>query len=417
MSEAETLDAEAREILTRNDMGGYSVPTHGLYPYQWNWDSAFAAFGYAQYDLDRGWQELETLAAGQWADGMIPHILFHQVDPRYFPGPDIWGGTGPIPSSGISQPPIFATMARLIYEMDREAGRARLAALCPKLLDWHRWFMTWRLDRGAVCITHPWESGRDNTPDWDIGMAHVEPGDMPAYQRRDTGHVDASMRPKKHDYDRYLWLVKIGHDCGWDQEQLLVATPFRMADPTMTFTLLRAHRDLAFLAAEVGLAAPEIPGWIETLEAGAETLWNPELGTYDVRDVATGQWAGCVSNASVLCWYAGVDPKSMLTHYDRITDAVRYGFPSHDPDSPRFEPKRYWRGPTWAMQNMLIAMGLSEAGLPQGDALRDTTRDLIRDHGFSEYFDPLDGSPAGGQDFTWTAAVWLGWASPTAGRG
>ena len=62
-------DAEAREILIANDRGGYSVPTHGLYPYQWNWDSAFAAFGYAQFDLDRAWQEFETLVSGQWPDG------------------------------------------------------------------------------------------------------------------------------------------------------------------------------------------------------------------------------------------------------------------------------------------------------------------------------------------------------------
>ena len=31
----------------RNDRGGYTVPTEGLYPYQWNWDSAFVALGFA----------------------------------------------------------------------------------------------------------------------------------------------------------------------------------------------------------------------------------------------------------------------------------------------------------------------------------------------------------------------------------
>ena len=95
---------------------------------------------------------------------------------------------------------------------------------------------------------------------------------------------------------------------------------------------------------------------------------------------------------------------------------VSFGFPSHDPDSSRFEPKRYWRGPIWAMMNMMIATGMTEAGLSEGEELRDITADLILRNGFAEYFDPTDGAPAGGKDFTWTAAVWLGWASPSARR-
>ncbi len=160
------LDQQARNILEMNDRGGYTIPTKGLYPYQWNWDSAFAALGFAQFDCARAWAELETLFSAQWPDGMVPHIVFHKADPGYYPGPDVWGGIGPIPSSGITQPPIAASMARLIYEKDRELGAARIRALFPKMRRWHSWFMRWRLDQGAVCVTHPWEAGRDNTPEW-----------------------------------------------------------------------------------------------------------------------------------------------------------------------------------------------------------------------------------------------------------
>ena len=38
-----------------------------------------------------GWRELQRLLQGQWPDGMVPHIVFHREDPRYFPGP---GGMG-----------------------------------------------------------------------------------------------------------------------------------------------------------------------------------------------------------------------------------------------------------------------------------------------------------------------------------
>ena len=52
----------------------------------------------------------------------------------------------------------------------------------------------------------------------------------------------------------------------------------------------------------------------------------------------------------------------------------------------------------------------------EAEVLREATRNMIAEHGFAEYFDPLTGAPAGGGTFTWTAAVWLAWASPSAGQ-
>jgi len=66
--------------------------------------------------------------------------------------------------------------------------------------------------------------------------------------------------------------------------------------------------------------------------------------------------------------------------------------------------------------NMMIATGMHEMGLAQGEEIRRSTQGLIVNEGFAEYFDPTDGSPAGGENFTWTAAIWLAWASPGAGK-
>ena len=410
------LDQTAREILRLNDRGGYTVPTEGLYPYQWNWDSAFAAMGFAQFNVDRAWVEFETLFSGQWDNGMVPHILFHQVDEDYFPGPEMWKSVGPIPSSGITQPPVAATMVRLVFERNPNVGLARLAPLYDKIVAWHDWFMAWRLDQGAVCTTHPWETGRDNAPDWDGAMAAIDPVGVGEYRRRDTSHVDSEMRPTREDYDRYVWLVQRGARLNWDDAAMLQDTPFRMADPSMTFTLMRAQRDLAELGRSLGRDVSTIEGQIAKLESGAQTLWNETLGCYDSRDTRTGEWANSISNASFLCWYGGLPAPQMRAVLTHVLEGVTYGVPSFTPHDPKFEAKRYWRGPVWAVMNMLIGMGLDEMDLPEGQVLREGTADLITKHGFSEYFDPLDGSPAGGGTFTWTAAVWLGWASPDAGQ-
>ncbi len=415
--EMQALNKAALKILHGNDRGDYTVPTHGLYPYQWNWDSAFAAMGFAQIDLDRAWREFETLFSGQWDNGMVPHILFHQVDPGYFPGPDIWGGHGPIPSSGISQPPVAATLIRRIWEMDKARSDRPLRALFPKLVAWHRWFMKWRCEDGMICASHPWESGRDNAPDWDGAMAAIDPAGVTPYERRDTTHVDPHMRPTRQDYDRYIWLVDLGRNCNWDEAELKATNPFRVADPALSFILLRANRDLAEMGQALGLDTSEITAWITLQEAGVQRLFNPAINAYDAFDLRQNRFAGSLSNASFLCWYGGLENPRMGQHFDRIMQAVSHGVPSHDPESPRFDRKRYWRGPSWAVMNTLIGIGLKDQGHDlRAELVRAHTRAAISKSGFAEYFDPLDGSPAGGEAFTWTAAVWLSWAAKDDGR-
>ena len=70
------LDQRAIAILRENEWGDYTLPTLGLYPYQWNWDSMFVALGFSEFDLDRAWREVETLFQGQWNNGMAAHIVF-----------------------------------------------------------------------------------------------------------------------------------------------------------------------------------------------------------------------------------------------------------------------------------------------------------------------------------------------------
>ena len=91
----------AEEILKKNDLGSYTVPTHGLYPFQWNWDSCLTALGQFHFNEARAWREIETLMAHQWNDGMVPHIIFHKEDDGYFPGPDVWATGRKVPTPAL----------------------------------------------------------------------------------------------------------------------------------------------------------------------------------------------------------------------------------------------------------------------------------------------------------------------------
>jgi hypothetical protein len=409
------LHDRALEVLRENDQGAYTIPTKGLYPFQWNWDSCLTALGQSHYDEARAWTEVETLFAHQWPDGMVPHIVFHVHSDGYFPGPDVWDTGRPTATSGITQPPVAGFAVRRLYDRagnkDEAAKRAR--ALLPKVDAWHSWFFKNRdpHGEGLVAILHPWESGRDNSIDWDEAFERVPTEGIGPYTRRDTQHADPAHRPTKAQYDRYLWLVQHFRSLGWDNSRLHDASPFRVVDPGFNGILLRSCADLADLAAALGETeiAERNRGFAARGIKAMESLWSDVHGQYLCRDRLTGLLVNSASIGGLLPVFAAVPQdraREIARTVERQSKAARFIVPSHDPADPRFESKRYWRGPTWLVTNYMIADGLRREGeTAVADHIVRSSLELITHSGFAEYYDPLTAEPCGGGRFTWTAAM------------
>ncbi len=408
--------ARARAVLAANDRGGYTVPTHGLYPFQWNWDSAFVAMGFATFDIDRALRELERLTEGQWDDGMIPHIVFHAPSDTYFPGPDVWGTRHRIPTSGITQPPVLAIA---LAEIARRAGhheQTRIAALYRAALRNHRWWAQARDPDGTglVALLHNWESGRDNSPEWDAPFARVPETTTTEIRRRDTGHVDAAMRPRDSDYRRYIHLVDAYRNVGWNPEKMWAIAPFKVADIGVNSILLAAEESLLGLARTCGEPgdAPEIEARMMRMRAGLQRVWSVERRQFQSRDLNSGELLAVTTSAGFLPLLTDAPTPEQAQQMMRALVQIARGgamlVPSTAPTESGFESKRYWRGPVWAVVNWLIAQGLERHGDASGaDAILDGTQAAIERAGLAEYFDPLSGEGLGGQGFSWTAAIYL----------
>lgn len=407
----------ARDVLHANDRGGYTVPTSRLYPFQWNWDSAFVAMGWATFDENRAWRELERLVEGQWADGMVPHIVFHAPSDDYFPGPDVWGTHHQPPTSGISQPPVLAIAIRSVLEQAKAADAPdRARTLYRAALASHRWWHAARdpADTGLVAILHPWESGMDNSPAWDEAFARVPPEPKTTIRRRDTAHVGAAMRPHDDDYRRFIYLVDLYNDLGWDPAAMWAKAPFKVADVAINAILQRAEQDLLHLAGQFGsdTERQEISARIARRGATLAGLWNDDRAVFQPRDLTTGTPIDVATSAGFLPLVAGVpsadQAQRMAAEIARWRGKVAHGVPSTSPFDPRFEPKRYWRGPVWGVVNYLIAEGLARYGFAgDAQAIRAETLELMAAQGFAEYFDPVTGEGLGGGGFSWTAAIGL----------
>jgi len=409
--------ADAVRILKLNDLGTYTVPTHGLYPFQWNWDSCLTALGLSRYDEKRAWTEIETLFAHQWPDGMVPHIVFHADDEGYFPGPDVWRTGRPTPTSGITQPPVAGFAVRRIFDRarDRKMAERMVRALLPKISAWHGWFHANRDPRGEglVALLHPWEAGRDNSIDWDEAFERVPTEGVEPYTRRDTQHANPAHRPTKAQYDRYLWLVQHFRDLGWDNSKLHDASPFQVIDPGFNAILIRSCIDTADLAEALGemVIAEANRKMADTGLSALDRLWSTRHSQFLCKDRTTGMLIDSASIGGILPVFAPIGAERagrIARTIENQAAALRFIVPSHDPADPQFESKRYWRGPVWLVMNYMIADGLRAGGeTAVADRIVRSSLDLIRQSGFAEYYDPETGEPCGGGSFTWTAAMVL----------
>ncbi len=412
------LTEHARDVLRADDRGGYTVPSPRLYPYQWLWDAGFIALGWATFDEKRAWEELERLFSAQWSDGMVPHIVFHRADPGYFPGPEVWAAPGPVPSSGITQPPVLASIVWRLLERakDDALAEAKAKTLYPKLLEYHRWFARARdpQNTGLVALLHPWESGLDNSPIWDEALARTPRAALPA-ARRDTGHVPTEQRPSTLEYEHYFGLLEHFKALGYDSGKLYHASPFRVASASFNAILHRANRDL--LALSETFETPdeaEIRGWLDRSVTALESLWDETDRFYYSRDLLSGEAIRLRTFEGFMPLYAGTASQERA---DRLAETagdwgerVRYLLPSTDPSEESFEARRYWRGPVWLNVNWMLEQGFRAYGqVDVADRLRGDGLELARTSGMWEYFEPHTGEGLGGHTFAWSAALVLDW--------
>jgi glycogen debranching enzyme len=421
------LPRRALEVLEANWRGASTVPSPALYPHQWSWDSACIAIGYSHLNQERAEQELRSLFAGQWRNGLLPHIVFADGQ-DYFPGPEFWR-TDLSPdaprsphTSGIVQPPVHATSVHQVFRLGRDRARsdAFLAELLPKLEAWHDYLYRERNrdGDGLIEIWHPWESGMDNSPLWDAVFARIElsQDEVPAYERIDRKLVDPAGRPTDSEYDFYAYLVKLYRDRSYDGAAIAADCPFVVHDVLFNSLLVQSNRDLAAMAALVG-ADPERHERRahETAAAIERRLWNEDEAAYLDRDVRSGEWIEVRAGSSFAPLYAGSpSPERAAFLVGRLHDfsvpvePAGRAVPSLGTEDPSFEPIRYWRGPVWPIVNWVAYRGLRRSGYDDPAAeLRAGMLELVRREGFWEHYNPLTGQGQGGRQFAWTAGLIL----------
>jgi hypothetical protein len=371
--DAAPLDREAERILRLNDRGGYTVPTEGFIPTSGTGTAPLPGWASRPSTSDRAWTSWRRCSPGQWENGMVPHILFHRADPGYFPGPEVWGteealgrggaGFRPRGSASRRSPP---SLAWRIYEADREAGRGAARGAVPEA-------------RGLLSLGHGGarrkRGGRDQPS---LGGGARQRTGLGRGDGRDRSGGRGALHAARHGPCgpadaadegglRPLHLagaVRAGRR--WDEAAIAAESPFRVADPTMTFTTLRSAATCGARRSCWGrhgrdrrLDRPAGGGGGPALEPGDRDLRRAEPAHGEFRGIGVERVLSC----------AGGRGWRIAARWRRSTgswSAARFGIPSQAL-SADLRPLRYWRGPVWAIMNYMAGR-MAEQGLAEAAA-------------------------------------------------
>jgi hypothetical protein len=371
-----TLDGNWREGARRADGVNFAYtrpsPTH--YPFQWYWDSCFAAIVWRRFDPARARRELESLLAAQRPDGFIGHTIFWDTPLNLRQRLTYNVTSHSAPMTATIQPPLLPWAWRIAVgdPADEEAIVAH-----------HDWLCANRdLDGdGLIWIVQPDESGLDSSPEFD-GI----------WSTRGTGplqFVRLVRRNRRLGFDLRAIVADGGPACcevvtnvlhslsamALGRRSLTSAIVERMYDERagLFLPLVRPHapsRHAVTWAALAPLALPDLP---------------PEIARRLIEEHL-------------------LDPRSFW---------LALPPPSVAADDPAFSTRdsvggirRYWRGPTWVNAAWLLWLGLVRLGYAaEADLLRTRVCAAVAAAGLREYYDPFTARGMGTHAFAWSTLV------------
>jgi hypothetical protein len=318
---------------------------------------------------------------------------------------------------------VHATAVRCIFDRAKDKGQAKefLKNVYPKLLGSHRFYYMERDpdNEGLAYIRHPWESGIDNSPTWDFPLSRILLGDLPEFKRRDLKKgVSKKERPKDWDYNRYVYLVELFKQHGYDETKIFDECPFLVQDVFINSILVKANQDLAIIGDILGEDVSQLQGWEKKTRAAInKKLWHRGHGIFDAFDLRANEMIEVDTAAGFTPLYAKIpsdhqaqrllrylDSKSFCTMHEHKC----YSIPNYNMLGEYFDPSNYWRGPIWINMNWMLYHGLKNYGFKEKAlSVKGDVIELVRRYGFYEYYDPIKGKGYGSKNFSWTAALFL----------
>jgi len=380
MPEREAVLAEAERVLRQNWVVGerrgtrfeYTEPSPGRYPWQWYWDSCFAAIVWRRFEPARARAELESLLAAQRPDGFVGHTIFWRSHVSLLRLFFYNVANRRAEQTGTIQPPLLAWAWRVAVGDPSEEPRI------GRQMDWLARNRDLEGD-GLLWIVQPDESGLDASPKFEE-----------AWGRRAVGRIGFPL------------LVHRNRRRDWDARRIRDA-----GGPVLCEPLVNTFWSLSLQALGRPSATPAL----------VERLWDERRGLFVDEAQPGGLRPQTITWASLAPLALPDLPEAigrrlveehLLSEREFLTPvappSVAVGERGYEPDGGHGPIRRYWRGPTWVNSAWMVWLGLRRLGYEaEAERLADGVIGAVAREGLREYYDPRDGTGLGAKDFTWSA--------------
>jgi mannosylglycerate hydrolase MGH1-like protein len=378
----------AQSVLSQNWREGerngvryaYTAPSVGRYPWQWYWDSCFAAIVWRRFDRGRARAELESLLAAQRPGGFIGHTVFWHRPVSWTRRPFYNVGSRRALTTETIQPPLLAWAWRIAVGDPAEE---------PRIAAHHSWLAEHRVldEDGLLWIIQPDESGLDASPKFDPiwgWRAHARPG--------------------------FVLLVRRMRELGFD-----LGAALRAGEPVVCELTVNVLYCLSLLA----LGRPSItPAIVDRLHDPPRGLFLDRVRRH--RNGRVTEEAVPVETWTALAPLALPDlPEEIGRRLveEHLLDDERFWLPVPPPSVSAAEPsfqagrakgifRAYWRGPAWVNTAWLLWLGVRRLGyLDIADELARRVIAAVDREGLHEYYNPYTGRGLGATDFAWSTLV------------
>jgi hypothetical protein len=381
-SGGETVLAEAERVLRQNWVEGsrgetrfsYTEPSPGRYPWQWYWDSCFAAIVWRRFEPARARAELESLLAAQRPDGFVGHTIFWRSHVSWLRLLFYNVARRSAEETETIQPPLLAWAWRIAVGDPNEEPRI------ARHMDWLARNRDLEGD-GLLWIVQPDESGLDASPKFEE-----------VWGRRANGRLGFPLLV--HSNRKLGWDARRVRDAGgpvlceplvntfWSLS--LQATGRPSATPALVDRLWDARRGLFLDEAQPGGVRPQTLTWASLAPLALPDL-PEEIGRRLVEEHLLNEGE----------FLTPVAPPS-----------VAVGERGYEPDGGHGPIRRYWRGPTWINSAWMVWLGLRRLGYEaEAERLADGVIGAATREGLREYYDPRNGKGLGAKDFAWSTLV------------
>lgn len=421
-----TLEREARALLENNTVrveraghtyifatptGDDGVNTYRIPKFQWTgWDSQFHTIVFSRLGMhERAEQELASIFAHQRSDGFIPHVAF-------------WSTPGKLPtwahleSAGRFNrlPWLRPTHTAHIQPPVLAESLSRIAEERPSVLDrflkptarYYRWLAENRDPDGdgLISVIAQAETGLDYSPAHD-SVIGFSAGQGPGVLNRKSRRVRLR--------NKWRW--------NYNLDRIFQKSDTHVEDVLVNSIYIRSLTILGDLAESVGEA--DIASWAREIVSRATISLLKK--SYDKNSGLFWNLAGRaerpVRTKTIISLMPLIIPGLPRDIAMRLVDELTkpdsfwlaYPVPSTPKDSAAFLPDsklggelRIWRGSISMNTNWYLVAGLRQHGFDDiAESIAQKSRILVEKHGFNEFYNPLDGSPCGADQFGWATLV------------